>query len=59
VPTIESSTLSENSKSYYKGGWKLLSAALIEDETRLEDLGLDHITSTLADALQLPHSGSN
>jgi integrase len=59
VPTIESSTLSEKSKLYYKGGWKLLSAALIDDETRLEEMRLDHITTTLADALELPHSGSN
>jgi integrase len=35
------------------------SAALLEDETRLEDLRLDSITTTLADALELPHSGSN
>jgi integrase len=59
VPTIEASTLGEKSKLYYKGGWKLLSAALIDDETRLEDMRLDHITRTLADALELPHSGSN
>jgi integrase len=32
---------------------------LLEDETRLEDLRLDSITTTLADALELPHSGSN
>jgi integrase/recombinase XerD len=59
VPTIKSSTLSDKSKLYYQGGWKLLQAAVIEDETRLEDLRLDHITTTLADALEIPHSGSN
>src|ERR1700756_1831934 len=59
LPTIESSTLSRNSKLYYAAGWRTLSAALTEDETRLEDLRIDHITTTLADALQLPHSGSS
>jgi site-specific recombinase XerD len=59
TPTIESSTLSENTKLYYRGGVRMLSATLIDDETRLEDMRLDHITTTLADALELPHSGSN
>jgi len=59
LPTIEAGTLSENSKTYYKGGWKLLSAALIDDKTRLEDMRLDHISTPLADALKIPHSGSN
>jgi hypothetical protein len=57
TPTIESSTLSENTKLYYRGGVRMLSATLIDDETRLEDMRLDHITTTLADALELPHSG--
>jgi hypothetical protein len=59
IPTIESGTLSDKSKKYYRSGWKLLSVASLEDETRLEDLCLDHITTTLADALEIPHSGSN
>jgi hypothetical protein len=50
VPTIESSTLSENSKLYYAAGWRMLSAALIENKMRLEDMRLDHISTTLADS---------
>jgi hypothetical protein len=46
IPTIETGTLSDKSKKYYASGWKLLSLASLEDETRLEDLRLDHITTT-------------
>jgi integrase len=59
IPTIESSTLGKNSKLYYAAAWRILSAALIDDKMRPEDMRLDHISTTLADALELPHSGSN
>ncbi len=40
-----------------QGGWKLLAVARIDDETRLEDMRLDHITLRMP--LEIPHSGFN
>jgi len=59
TPAIASSTLSGNSKAYYRSGWKVLSAMVLEDGRRLEDLRLDCISTELADGLALPGSGSN
>ncbi len=53
LPFVEASTLAEQSKLYYAGGWKILRS------TPIANMRLDAITTSVADVLELRGSGSN
>lgn len=53
LPFVKSSTLAENSKLYYQNGWRML------ESLPVANLRLDCITTSVADTLKLPGSGSN
>ena len=53
LPFVEASTLSKNSKLYYKHGWKTLKSLPVAD------LRLDCISTSVADTLELMGSGAN
>lgn len=53
LPFVEGSTLADNSKDYYRYGWKILTSLPVAD------LRLDAITTSVADTLVLSGTGAN
>ena len=53
LPFVEASTLAEQTKTYYAGGWKILRS------TPVANMKLDAITTSVADVLEIHGSGSN